>query len=84
MAALAIAAAADALDYAAAPLFSIPLIGDIPDAIVSGILFSITRSKRSALINMVEFVPFLGDLVSTYTLSTLLWLHRDSKTQASP
>ena len=78
-AALAVSIVADALDYAAAPLFSIPIIGDIPDAIIMAILFSITRSKRSALINAVEFVPVIGDLVPTYTLSTVLWIYGESK-----
>ena len=80
-AALAISAVADALDYVAAPLFAVPIIGDIPDAIVTSILFSITRSKRSTLLNMVEFVPLIGDLVPTYTISTLLWIYGESKKQ---
>jgi hypothetical protein len=80
-AALAVSAAADALDYVAAPLFAVPIIGDIPDAIVTSILFAITRSKRSTLLNMVEFVPLIGDLVPTYTISTLLWIYGESKKQ---
>lgn len=80
-AALAVSAAADALDYVAAPLFALPIIGDIPDAIVTGILFALTRSKRSTLLNMVEFVPVIGDLVPTYTISTLLWIYGESKKQ---
>ena len=77
--ALGVSIIADALDYVAAPLFSMPLIGDIPDAIVTAILFSITRSKRSTLVNAVEFIPIIGDFVPTYTLSTLLWIYGESK-----
>ena len=77
--ALAISAAADALDYVAAPLFAIPVIGDIPDAIVTSALYAITRSKRSTLLNMIEFVPVIGDFVPTYTISTLMWLYFESK-----
>jgi hypothetical protein len=71
--------ATDALDYLAAPLFAMPVIGDIPDAIVTGVLYAITRSKRSALLNMIEFVPVIGDFVPTYTISTLMWLYFESK-----
>lgn len=77
--ALAISVAADALDYVAAPLFAIPLIGDIPDAIVTSMLYAITKSKRTALFNMIEFVPVIGDFVPTYTISTLMWLYYESK-----
>lgn len=78
-AALAISVAADALDYVAAPLFAAPVIGDIPDAIVTGALYAITRSKRSTLLNMIEFAPVIGDLVPTYTISTLLWIYAESR-----
>lgn len=77
--ALAISVAADGLDYLAAPLFAMPIIGDIPDAMVTSVLYMITRSKRSALLNMVEFVPVIGDFVPTYTISTLLWIYGESK-----
>jgi hypothetical protein len=56
-----------------------PVIGDISDAIVTSALYAITRSKRSTLLNMVEFVPVVGDLVPAYTLSTLLWIYGESK-----
>jgi hypothetical protein len=78
-AALAVSVAADAIDYAAAPLFAIPIIGDIPDAIIMSILFAITRSKRSTLLNMIEFVPVIGDFVPTYTLTTLMWIYKESR-----
>jgi predicted membrane protein len=77
--ALVVSVAADALDYVAAPLFAIPVIGDVPDALVTSMLYAITRSKRSALLNMVEFVPVVGDFVPTYTISTLLWIYGESK-----
>ncbi|AFU58765.1 hypothetical protein Ngar_c18320 [Candidatus Nitrososphaera gargensis Ga9.2] len=77
--ALAISVAVDALDYVAAPLFATPVIGDISDAIVTSVLYAITRSKRSALINMAEFVPLVGDFVPVYTISTLMWIHSELK-----
>jgi hypothetical protein len=78
-AALAVSVAADALDYAGAPLFATPVIGDITDGIIIATLSAITRSKRSTLINAVEFVPVIGDFVPIYTISTLLWVYSQSK-----
>jgi hypothetical protein len=77
--ALAISVAADALDYVAAPLFATPIIGDISDAIVTSMLYVITRNKHSTLLNMAEFVPVVGDFVPVYTISTLLWIFDESK-----
>ena len=78
-AALAVSLAADALDYAGAPLFATPVIGDIADWIIMATLSAITRSKRSTLINAIEFVPVIGDFVPIYTISTLLWIYSESK-----
>ena len=79
-AALAVSVAADALDYAGAPLFATPVIGDIADGIImAGGLSAITRSKRSTLINAIEFVPVIGDFVPIYTISTLLWIYSEFK-----
>ena len=75
--ALGISIMADGLDYSAAPLFSTPLIGDVFDFIVTSLLYSITRSKSSTAINMTEFIPFVGDLIPVYTLSTLLWISKE-------
>lgn len=75
--ALGLAIVADSLDYFAAPLFSSPIVGDIFDSIVTSMLYSITRSKLSTAINMVEFIPFVGDLIPVYTLSTLLWISKE-------
>ena len=75
--ALGISIIADGLDYFAAPLFSTPLIGDIFDFIVTSLLYSITRSKSATAINMTEFIPFVGDLIPVYTLSTLLWISKE-------
>ena len=61
--ALGIAIIADALDYFAAPLFSSPIIGDIFDSIVTGMLYSVTKSKTATAINLMEFIPFAGDFV---------------------
>lgn len=75
--ALGISLVADLLDYLAAPIFGVPLIGDVFDVIVSGLLFSITRSKVLLVMNLAEFIPFLGDFLPVYTISTLIWVLRE-------
>ena len=79
LAALGISITADALDYFAAPIFSTPIIGDIFDSFITGLLYSITKSKLSTAINMAEFIPFIGDFIPVYTLSTLMWISKESK-----
>ena len=74
--ALGISIIADALDYLAAPLFSIPIIGDVFDIIITGLLYSITKSKVSAIMNLAEFIPFV-DFLPVYTVSTLIWAIRE-------
>jgi hypothetical protein len=75
--ALGVSMVADGLDYFAAPIFSSPLIGDIFDSIVISTLYSITKSKLATSINLVEFIPFVGDFIPVYTLSTLYWISRE-------
>lgn len=75
--ALGISLVADLLDYLAAPIFGVPIIGDVFDVIVSGLLFSITRSKVLLIMNLAEFIPFLGDFLPVYTISTLIWVLRE-------
>jgi hypothetical protein len=77
LSALGIAIIADALDYFAAPLFGSPIIGDIFDSIVTGMLYSVTKSKFATAINLIEFIPFAGDFVPVYTLSTLYWISKE-------
>jgi len=77
--ALGISLVADLLDYLAAPIFGVPIIGDIFDVIVSGLLFSITKSKVSLIMNLAEFIPFLGDFLPVYTISTLIWILREQE-----
>jgi hypothetical protein len=74
--ALGISIIADALDYLVAPLFSIPVIGDVFDVITTGLLYSITKSKVSVIMNLAEFIPF-GDFLPVYTVSTLIWIMRE-------
>lgn len=74
--ALGISIIADALDYIAAPLFSTPIIGDVFDVITTGLLYSITKSKVSVIMNLAEFVPFV-DFLPVYTASTLIWIMRE-------
>lgn len=75
--ALGVSMVADGLDYFAAPIFSSPLVGDIFDSIVISTLYSITKSKLATSINLVEFIPFVGDFIPVYTLSTLYWISRE-------
>lgn len=77
--ALGISLVADLLDYLAAPIFGVPIIGDVFDVIVSGLLFSITRSKVLLVMNLAEFIPFLGDFLPVYTISTLIWVLREQE-----
>jgi type IV secretory pathway VirB3-like protein len=77
--ALGISIVADILDFLAAPIFGIPIIGDMFDVIVTGLLYLITRSKVSVVMNLAEFIPFLGDFLPVYTVSTILWIARDQE-----
>ena len=81
--ALGISVMADALDYVGAPIFALPVIGDIADLIVTSLLYSITKSKVSVVINAIEFIPFVGDFIPTYTISTLLWIVNQSRKRNS-
>jgi hypothetical protein len=74
--ALGISFIADALDYLAGPLISVPIIGDVLDIIVTGLLYSITKCKVSLVMNLAEFIPF-GDFLPVYTVSTLIWILRE-------
>ena len=75
--ALGISVIADALDFIEGPILSIPPIGDVPNAIITGLLFAITRNKRSTAINLIKFIPFIGDFIPTYTITTLMWIHNE-------
>lgn len=77
-AALGISIVADTLDYIGAPIFALPIAGDIVDAIVMAILYRLTGSKTSTAINSIEFIPLIGDMIPAYTISTLLWILRTS------
>jgi hypothetical protein len=72
--ALGISLVADLLDYLVAPIFGVPILGDICDVFVLSLLFSITKSKVSLIMNLAEFIPFLGDFLPVYTVSTLIWI----------
>jgi hypothetical protein len=61
--ALGISIIADALDYIVAPVFDMPIIGDVFDFFTNSLLYSLTRSKTSAAINLIEFIPFVGDFI---------------------
>jgi hypothetical protein len=70
---------ADILDYLAAPIFGLPIRGDIFDVIVTGLLYLITRSKVSVVMNLAEFIPFLGDFLPVYTVSKIIWIAREQE-----
>ena len=76
--ALVISVIADAMDYMGAPIFALPVIGDITDGIVIALLYRLTGSKASAAINTIELIPFIGDFIPTYTITTLVWMLRES------
>lgn len=77
--ALGISIMADIMDYLAAPIFGVPILGDIFDVIVTGLLYSITKSKVSVIMNLAEFIPFIGDFLPVYTMSTIMWIAREQK-----
>jgi predicted membrane protein len=77
--ALVISIIADTLDFIGEPILGFPLIGDIPNAFVTGLLFIITRNKRSTAINLIKFIPVIGDFIPTYTISTLMWIHKETR-----
>ena len=76
--ALTISIIADLLDYIGAPVLGVPVIGDLFDFIVISYLYSITKSKVVLVINLAEFVPFIGDFLPVYTASTIIWILRES------
>ena len=75
--ALGISVAADILDYVAAPVFAVPVIGDAFDALTIALLYNVTKSKFSTTLNMMEFIPVIGDLLPVYTFSTLAWIIKE-------
>jgi hypothetical protein len=70
---------ADVLDFVGGPILGIPPIGDIPNAIITGILYILTGSKKSAAINSIKFIPFIGDFIPVYTLSSIMWVYMESR-----
>jgi hypothetical protein len=76
--ALTISIIADLLDYVGAPVVAAPIIGDLFDFIVISYLYSVTKSKVVLVINLAEFVPFIGDFLPVYTVSTVLWILRET------
>ena len=81
--ALGISVIADALDYAGAPIFALPIIGDVTDVIMMTLLYRLTGSKTSAAINTIELIPFIGDFIPTYTITTLVWILRELRRRNS-
>lgn len=76
--ALTISLIADLLDYIGAAVLAVPIIGDLFDFIVISYLYSISKSKVVLVINLAEFIPFIGDILPVYTVSTIIWILRES------
>ena len=76
--ALTISLIADLLDYIGAPVLGVPIIGDLFDFVVISYLYSITKSKVVLVINLAEFIPFIGDILPVYTVSTIICILRES------
>ncbi|TLX87671.1 MAG: hypothetical protein E6L04_02140 [Thaumarchaeota archaeon] len=76
--ALTISILADLLDYTAPPLLGMPIVGDVFDLIVMSLLYSLTKSKVLFVMNLAEFIPFVGDFLPVYTASTIIWILRES------
>ena len=72
--ALGISIIADALDYIVAPVFDMPIIGDVFDFFTNSLLYSI-----SIVDTKEDYFPFVGDFIPVYTISTLLWIYSESK-----
>lgn len=75
--ALGISIVADALDYVGAPIFDLPIVGDIADGIVIAMLYRLTGSKISTAINAIELIPIIGDLMPIYTITSVAWILRE-------
>ena len=76
--ALGVSIIADVLDYIAAPIFAVPVVGDIFDVITIALLYNITKSKFATTLNIIEFVPVIGDLLPVYTIATISWILKES------
>ena len=76
--ALGVSVIADILDYIAAPIFAVPVVGDIFDVVTIALLYNITKSKFASTLDMIEFVPVIGDLLPVYTLATIAWIIKES------
>jgi hypothetical protein len=76
--ALGVSIIADILDYIAAPIFAVPVVGDIFDVFTIALLYNITKSKFATTLDMIEFVPVIGDLLPVYTIATISWIIKES------
>ena len=79
--AFALSVIADAMEFLEIPLFAIPLVGDIPNAALVSALYAITRNKKSTALNLIKFIPVVGSIIPVYTITTLMWLHTESRSQ---
>jgi hypothetical protein len=65
------------IDFIGGPILTILPLGDIPNALVTGLLFAITRNKKSAAINLIKFIPIVDDYIPTSTITTLMWIYTE-------
>jgi hypothetical protein len=47
------------------------------DALTIALLYNVTKSKFSTTLNMLEFIPLVGDLLPVYTVSTIAWMIKE-------
>jgi predicted membrane protein len=79
--ALALSVVADVMEFLEIPLFAIPVIGEVPNAVIVGALYTITRNKKSTALNLIKFIPVLGSIIPVYTITTLMWIYTESRKQ---
>jgi predicted membrane protein len=79
--ALALSVVADAMEFLEIPLFAIPVIGEVPNAVIVGALYTITRNKKSTALNLIKFIPVLGSIIPVYTITALMWIYTESRKQ---
>jgi hypothetical protein len=72
--AFAVAIVSDLLDYTA--VGSLPIIGDVIDAITLPILYALVG--KFSLAGAIEFIPF-ADLIPTYTIAVALAYRKELK-----
>ena len=77
--ALGLSVIADTMEFLDVVAFAFPIIGDVSNAALIGALYAITRNKKSTAINLIKFIPVLGNIIPVYTITTLLWIYSEAR-----